>query len=506
MRRILVWGVMVLIAACGAEDLSNTSTTAAATTSTISTRASTEEKPSPEDAEQGTTTTSVGAPPVGTATTVVTGESIADPVGTATENGEEESATAGSDIPSESREDLPVPESETDAQPLIEGLGARTAAQIRETASVVEEIRGLKFDGLPSITVLTPEAFAERVRMETAEQLETVEVDEALYKLLGLLAPDDDLAALYGELYGEGVAGFYSSERREMVLPRAGEEFSQLETLTLFHELVHAVTDQHFGFGSQVDTLIDAQRFDRASSLVSVVEGDATLSEVLYVQSLDSAERARLMSDFAQMEEPDFAVPRFMEQALYFPYEQGFEFVFNAWGAGGWPAVNDLYADPPLSTEEIFEGVVASGARPFEMERPQAAWPGGYEEFYDYTWGFLDILLMFEQVLGPDAAVDAATGWGAGRSLVAYHADGEVAFLWEYAGDSPEEAEELALLLYDYATEGMDVGTPVRAEGDHSFEARAGDYVFVSLIPEGLVMVACSDPTVCPMISAPYRS
>ena len=390
--------------------------------------------------------------------------------------------------------------------PLIEGLEPELSAQIWKTAEIAEGIRGLEFEGLPTITVLSPEDFAARVRMEIESELENVEVDEALLKLLGLLEPDDDLAALYSDLYGESVAGFYSSEDKEMVLPRSGEEFSAMETLTLLHELVHALTDQHFDFGPRLDELVDSQLYDPASGMVSLVEGDATLSEFVYVQNLDPSERSRLMREFADFEPPDIDIPLFMELALYFPYEAGFEYVLNSWRAGGWQAVDALYLDPPRSTEEIYEGARSAATEVIEMERPAGVLPEGYEEIYDYSWGLLDILVMFEQVLGPGVAVEAATGWGGGRSLVGYSQAGEVVFVWEYAGDSPEETEELAGLLYDYAVQGMDVGTPSSPREELGFAAGGEDYVFVTLIPEGLVMVACSDPGVCPSVIASYPS
>ena len=438
------------------------------------------------------------APPVTTTTapviTTIPATTTA-PVTTAT------TTTTTTAAPATTTTMIPVPSD--DDRPPIEGLGPDLSAQIWETVDIVEEIRGLEFDRLPSIIVLSPEEFTERVRSEVASELEDIEVDEALFKLLGLLSPDDDLAALYEELYGESVAGFYSSDDQEMVIPSSGEELSPVEVLTLLHELVHAVTDQHFRFGLRMEDLADNQLYDPASGLVSLVEGDATLSEVLYVENLTPSERSRLWAEVMAIEQPDLDIPLFMEQSLYFPYERGFEYVLNGWRKGGWQAVNELYLDPPASTEEIYEGGPASFTQPVEMERPAGSLPEGYEEIYDYTWGFLDILLMFEQVLGPEAAVDAATGWGGGRSLVAYDPEGEVVFVWEYAGDSPDEAEELARLLSDYAAAGMDVGTP-QPQGELGFLASGEDYVFVGPIPRGLVMVACSDPAVCSSVTAPY--
>ncbi len=387
--------------------------------------------------------------------------------------------------------------------PVIEGLSPEISVQVWEAVKITEETRGLKFQELPVITVLSPDDFEARVRMEVDSELENVEVNEALFKLLGLLEPDDDLRALYGELYGESVAGFYSSEDQQLVIPASGREFTSLETLTLVHELIHALTDQHFGFGPRMEEMVDSQQFDPASGLVSLVEGDATLAEIVYVNNLDTAARNRLFAELETFEPPALDVPLFMELALAFPYERGFEYVANRWAEGGWTAVNNLYEDPPGSTEEIHLGAPSPATEVIEMERPAGMLPDGYEEIYDYTWGFLDILIMFEQVLGPEAAVDAATGWGGGRSLVGYDPEGEVVLVWEYAGDSPDETVELARLLETYASVGMDVGTP-QPQGETGFVASGEDHVFVAPIPEGLVIVACSDPTVCPAVTAPY--
>lgn len=462
-----------------------TTGTSAPTTAPSTTDPVVEEVPTPQAA---VTTT------VSPATTTTTAESTTTTEATTTTAGSEPITTTTTGAASE------------EEFPLIEGLDPEVSAQIWKTAEIAEGIRELEFDGLPTITVLSPEDFAARVRMELESDLENIEVDEALFKLLGLLEPDDDLAALYSDFYGESVAGFYSSEDKEMVLPRSGEGFSAMETLTLLHELVHALTDQHFDFGPRMDELVDSQLYDPASGMVSVLEGDASLSEFVYVQNLDPSERNRLMREFADFEPPDIDIPLFIELAIHFPYKAGFEYVLNSWREGGWRAVDALYLDPPGSTEEIYQGAPSSTTEVVGMERPAGVLPEGYEEIYDYTWGFLDILVMFEQVLGPEVAVQAATGWGGGRSLVGYSEEGEVVLVWEYAGDTPGEAEELAGLLYDYAVAGMDAGMPPTARDQLGFAASGEDYVFVSLIPEGLVMVACSDPEVCPSVTAPYSS
>jgi len=162
-----------------------------------------------------------------------------------------------------------------------------------------------------------------------------------------------------------------------------------------------------------------------------------------------------------------------------------------------------MYLDPPGSTEEIYLGAPSPATEVVEMERPAGALPEAYEVIYDYTWGFLDILVMFQQVLGPDAALRAATGRGGGRSLVGYSQEGEVVFVWEYAGDTQDEADELVALLGGYAKGAMHVGE-LQFREDLGFSASGEDYVFVAPVPPGMVMVACSDPEVCPSVTAPY--
>ena len=85
-----------------------------------------------------------------------------------------------------------------------------------------------------------------------------------------------------------------------------------MQTLTLVHELIHALTDQHFDFGSRMEDLVDTQLYDPAFRVWSrLVEGDATLAEFVYVQNLDPSERDRLVREFANFEPPDIDIPLF---------------------------------------------------------------------------------------------------------------------------------------------------------------------------------------------------
>ena len=119
---------------------------------------------------------------------------------------------------------------------------------------------------------------------------EELAVDTRLMRLLGLLEPTEDLETMLVERYTEQVAGFYDGDTEEMVVPAAPEGFTALQRLTVLHELVHALTDQHFDFNDEFETLIDEGNGDDSSAYQALIEGDATRSQFVYMESMSPIE------------------------------------------------------------------------------------------------------------------------------------------------------------------------------------------------------------------------
>jgi hypothetical protein len=131
---------------------------------------------------------------------------------------------------------------------------------IDELAAITEDIRGLDFLTSPTVVFVSDDELADRVRETIDEELDPDETvrDELLLKALGLLSPGVDLESLYTDLYAEQVAGFYDGEVQELVVPIGDGELSELQRLTLVHELTHALTDQYFEFADRmVELLVD---------------------------------------------------------------------------------------------------------------------------------------------------------------------------------------------------------------------------------------------------------
>ena len=374
----------------------------------------------------------------------------------------------------------------------IEDLPADVQGVIIDLVRTTERLRGLSFLEPPVITVVSDEELADRVRQSIEDETENIDADESLYALLGLVPADVDLLALYGNLYGEQVGGFYDGEVGELVVP-SDESLSGLQRLTLVHELTHALTDQHFGMFESYGDLVDEQRFDEATAFLSLIEGDATLTEILYLQELPTDEQRAVISESLEADTTTLQqTPLFIRESLVFPYTAGFEFTQRLYELGGFSEIGRAYSQPPLSSEQIIE------PRDFRRDLPQdvpapVSELDGYELVYDSVWGELGWELMLEQILGDTVAREAAGGWGGDHYV--YFFDGvEGALVIEYRGDIERDVDELQSALIDYVVQAMAVG-PQETAGD-ALVFSGEDFAAVTRSGESLTFVAATDPAV----------
>jgi hypothetical protein len=331
--------------------------------------------------------------------------------------------------------------------PGIEELPPELQAELEGLISVTEEIRGLEFLEPPKINVVSPEELARLVRQDIAENTEDIDVDQALYELLGLLDESTQLLDLYTAVLGEQVAGFYDTETKEMVVPLRSDEFGALERSTIVHELVHALTDQHFDFGAYYEMLIDEERFDEATAYQAVIEGDAVLTELTYLRDLPVEQQREVIEQSLGIDSSALdSAPRFLQESLIFPYVEGQTFMDRLFRLKGQTGIDAAYSSPPVSSEQIITPEDYGRDEPLEVALPQVGIPG-YEVEYESVWGELSFELMFNQVLGPRS--EAAEGWGGDRYVVL--SDGvEVAMVLSYVGDAAIDASELEAALVEY--------------------------------------------------------
>ena len=320
-------------------------------------------------------------------------------------------------------------------------LTARYQEKINELIEAAERVRGLKFLNPPKVVLLSREDFVERTVGGLDEQLEDIDSEDAMYKLLGLLEPETSLREIYHDMFSNATTGYYDSDKKELVVPVKEGGIDISTQLTLIHELVHALTDQHFDFHKASTELADNDETDKYYALSAVIEGDAVEAETRYYseeltdeekeeekmeldastpslsippsQEIIQNEIDRQLSSETpvspNLPEPP-RIPKFISSSFQFSYTHGSLFLRSLVGRDpmnasvvlndeDFKAINELYTKIPASTEQIYFSEKYRSEEPLEVNHPVADLPS-YQLVETNTWGALTFAAMFDQVLG----------------------------------------------------------------------------------------------------------
>ncbi|MCX5977512.1 MAG: hypothetical protein NTV33_12000 [Coprothermobacterota bacterium] len=291
----------------------------------------------------------------------------------------------------------------------------------------------------------------EKLLAMNAEMLNQKELQssEKVLQFLGLIPSAPDLGKLLLDLYGQEIVGFYDPPAKKMYLIRR-ELMGFPERLTFAHELAHGLVDQRFDLGAFLQPL-SPRNDDEATAARCLVEGDAGMAQTLYLQAHRSAGAALslFLSGLVGEGSALASAPSYLRDALLFPYQGGFPFVQAVYQDGGWAAVDQAYAAPPLSSEQILhpEKYLGEPDLPIEVEIPE--YPEeltGWTLVRDNVLGELDFRSWFRTFL-PDADADqAAAGWGGCRYQL-WQKEGLSAFILNSRWDSADDAWEAQYAL-----------------------------------------------------------
>ncbi|MFV9672868.1 MAG: hypothetical protein ACNYZH_06540 [Acidimicrobiia bacterium] len=366
--------------------------------------------------------------------------------------------------------------------------------ELAELMVEAEQVRGLPFIATPTVVILDDAEFTQRVSDLVAEDLDEEElaVDSAFFSMLGMLAPGTDLYTLLIDLYAEQVAGFYDGDAEEMVVPAAPEGFTPLQKITVLHELVHALTDQHFDFNDEYEVLIDEGTGDDTSAFQALIEGDATRSQFVYMEGMSPIEAVQAATEALSYDSSVLdSIPGWMQADLTFPYDQGLVFVDAVVSTGGLAAVDEAYQSPPETTEQILDVAKYNRNEPPRDLAPLTVELDGWDLHDEATlgeWGWR--LILNESVL-PGEATQAAAGWGNDTYRV-FSRGGDVAMALSYIGDSERDAEELANALIAHIRDSMDAGPAEESAGGLLYR-QGRVYSFIDRIDDALYWIVSTD-------------
>jgi len=343
------------------------------------------------------------------------------------------------------------------AAPAAAGPRADDPASLaREAIAAAAKARGLE----PKTPLRTDvarrddiERYVSRRIDETGARSEFA-VTSAVLAAFGVVPAGYDVEALVRRIAREQIAGYYDPERKTLFVADWIPAF--LQRPTLVHEVTHALQDQHFGLARFMKPLKGCS--EPSAAVAALVEGDATavMLDAIAGEPIRGDDGARLVSVMEKLNSilslaSGFAgVPRVLRETLFFPYMGGVRMVLLT-RRDDWKAVDALYADPPVSTEQVLHPERLAGARrdaPHDVRFPSPAPGPGWTRVGTDQVGELGLRLVLEETLPKDEAARAAEGWDGDR-LVAWRrgAAGPVAVVWASVWDSAADAAEAEAAL-----------------------------------------------------------
>jgi hypothetical protein len=341
--------------------------------------------------------------------------------------------------------------------------------RVVDVAAFVEDERGLRFDHPVAVDFLTAEQYSQRTRVDesqlTGGDRRLIEEGTAPLRALGLVPADFDAVESANDLSDTATAAFYDP-LSERIAVRGTEMTADLR-VTLAHELVHVLQDQHFDLEALLDDVDPTG--DQLAGYLALIEGDATRIQYAYVRSLPSDERDSYLDAADQASsaanEQLCAIPGVLVAMEGAPYALGPALVELIAADGGNPAVDDAFHHPPTTTEHMFDPrSYFSGESAHDVAAP--AVPGGGEQIGEGdSLGALPLFLLLSERIDPLMALSAADGWG-GDAYVVYDRGGTTCMDLAVEGDSARDGEELLGALQAWASAGPTGAAHVRSDGD----------------------------------------
>jgi hypothetical protein len=343
----------------------------------------------------------------------------------------------------------------------------------KDMAEEVERTRGLKFKEPFMRRLITREQVGEWAKRDMKRDLPE---DEARKMVtvgaeFGLCTPGTDIYAVFSEFLEAGAGAFYKPETGTFYLIEGND--GQGARPIVFHELVHAAEDQYF----RLDDFYKAVEKDADMQLArrGLVEGSACLFQHKYEAAHPDDVKAMMQAEM----KPDLVakqmkmlqnVPPFLVATIgLYPYKNAPDWLAKI-GADNPAAIERLYKDPPVSTEQVMHPskFPLDGPRdyPHAIATPDVAkiLGEGFDNVDDNDMGEMMIGVLLTQLgqggkyaptimncidfstqgLGfKGAAKTASEGWDGDRYTAWIEkSTGAVTIVWVTVWDSAQDAKE----------------------------------------------------------------
>jgi hypothetical protein len=376
------------------------------------------------------------------------------------------------------------------------------AKQVADAVPRIEQYTGLKFRSPPKVERRTKAEVRDFLVKKFDEQSPAQEMaaQERVYKRFGLIPDSLQLRPYMIELLSEQIVGFYDPATKTLYVVDGAPP--EMVSVTIAHELVHALQDQYISLDS-----LQRQRGDddRATAAQAVIEGQATLEQMKAALGSNNIaaglpggwDRIRTQIRDNQSSMPVFAAaPMVIQETLIFPYLSGAEFMrnFEAKQQGKSP-----FGEMPVSTEQVLheDRYFARRDPPVRVALPA---PADGRIIYENDFGeFGTRLFLYQHLQDIGGSARGAAGWGGDRYALFQTGNGE-GLAWVTAWDTDVDAGEFFDLVDDATSKRFGNAKP-RGAGSttRAYEVKGRTITITATAVGGRPIVAYVDvPTGAP--------
>jgi len=318
------------------------------------------------------------------------------------------------------------------------------ATEVAQAVPMIEKAVGLTFKTPPRVETRSKEQVREFVTKQFTDSLAMHDIagQEAAYKRLGMIPDTLKLKPFLTSLLEEQIVGYYDPHTKVLYVVDGAPK--DMASMTITHELVHALQDQYISLDS-VQKIRDDN--DRLSAAQSVFEGQAVYEQIsimlggsnIAINLPGGWDRIREMIRENQASMPIFAAaPKVIQETLIFPYLSGAEFYRNYKER---KSGSIIYKDMPVSTEQIIHPAAFFGTRDNPTRVTLGTLANATKVYENDLGEFETRLFLYQQLNDQNEAVRGASGWDGDRYAVVNTPQGQ-GIVWLTVWDSPVEAGE----------------------------------------------------------------
>jgi hypothetical protein len=289
--------------------------------------------------------------------------------------------------------------------------------RVAPVAAAVAKLRGLQFQHPVPVKFLEPQEFEKEVGVDqtsvTAEDRAEIEEQAAGLRALGLIGGDVDLLKAVDTAQKSSTLALYSFRNKEILV--RGSTLDAQRRVTLAHELVHVLQDQHFDLTKLQRKAYESKVGD-TSVFTALVEGDASRTEELYRDKMSAKDKAEYdradAAEGARVKKESKGVPEIVSFVFGAPYAFGPAHATVLAETGGNVAINRaLVAPTPTSLIFIQPGNTAAGVAVPEPVIPAGTKPVGSPT----AFGAFELYITLGMYLDANRALHVADGVAGGR-------------------------------------------------------------------------------------------